>query len=95
VYPGYDRGHLATSSHMNLDDNLRKRANYITNIVPQATNFNQGIWKETESLLACMHLRQGYAMHVFGGVVFTDPSNNFFLESHGIQTPNYMYAILI
>lgn len=47
VHPGFDRGHLAPSSHMSLNKELRKRANYMTNIVPQAKVLNEGIWKTT------------------------------------------------
>lgn len=36
VHPGYDRGHLVMSNHMDSDSALIRRANYMSNIVPQS-----------------------------------------------------------
>lgn len=47
VNPKYNRGHLVPSSHMSVDQQLRDKANYMTNIVPQAKVLNDGIWKST------------------------------------------------
>jgi endonuclease G len=50
VNPGFNRGHLVPSGHMCANNLQRCQANYMTNIVPQAVNFNGGIWQQTEQL---------------------------------------------
>lgn len=34
-------------------------------------------------------------MKVYGGVVFGDTSNDYFLSSHGIRTPRYFWKTII
>lgn len=96
---GYDRGHLVTSGHMNSDQSLRKRANLMTNIVPQATKFNQGIWHRAEQI--CESYRR-HGVVVYGGVKYNESLNDIFLISHGkrqlnqgIPTPDYFWKVVI
>lgn len=42
VVAGWDRGHLVTSNHMDYSSDYIRAANYMTNIVPQVSTFNQG-----------------------------------------------------
>jgi endonuclease G, mitochondrial len=90
---GYDRGHLVTSSHMDMSSFDRRQAHYMTNILPQISNFNQGIWQKTELLTSCVRLLR--PITVYGGVIFDDPSNDFFLKSHGVKTPDYWWKVLV
>lgn len=92
VRPGFDRGHLVTSGHMDQTQALRIRSHYMSNIVPQVKSFNEGIWAEAERITSCKRER---GIQVYGGVVYTDPSNDYFLESHGIATPDFMWKVLI
>lgn len=93
IYAGYDRGHLVTSNHMDYDADFIKRANYMTNIVPQVSSFNQNVWLDAENVAECY--RDIAPVQVYGGVVYTDPSNDFFLASHGIRTPEYFWKAVI
>ena len=90
---GYDRGHLVTSNHMDFDDITIREAHYMTNIVPQIQTFNQGIWQETELITECY--RDHEFIQIYGGLVYSDPSNDFFLQSHGIKTPEYFWKVLV
>ena len=93
VVSGWDRGHLVASNHMDYDAAYLLSANYMTNIVPQLASFNQGLWKETESITECY--RDIAPIQVIGGVIYSDASNDFFVSSHGIKTPDYFWKALI
>jgi endonuclease G len=89
----YDRGHLVTSYHMNTDYLTRHQAHYMTNILPQASKLNQGIISYTEKMTYIASKIN--PVTVIGGVIFNDSSNDYFMESHNIKTPDYFYKILI
>ena len=93
IRSGYDRGHLVTSNHMDYDATYIRRANYMTNIVPQVSSFNQGIWVKAENVAECY--RDIAPVDVYGGVVYGDASNDYFLASHGIPTPEFFWKTII
>lgn len=90
---GYDLGHLVRSGDMSTNYTTRREANYITNILPQISSFNRGIWYKTEIIASAMARLQ--TVKIYGGVIFNDTSNDYFLESHGVKTPDLWYKILI
>ena len=93
VVPGWDRGHLVTSNHMDTNAEYILRANYMTNIVPQASTFNQGIWLAAENVAECY--RDLTPLRVVGGVVYSDIANDYFVTSHGIPTPEYFWKVIL
>ena len=93
VVSGWDRGHLVASNHMDYDSAYLLSANYMTNIVPQLSSFNQGLWKETENITECY--RDLASVQVIGGVIYYDTSNDFFVSSHGIKSPDFFWKTLI
>jgi endonuclease G len=46
---GYDRGHLISSADRMSRSVLNSETFLLTNMSPQAPNFNRGVWKELES----------------------------------------------
>jgi endonuclease G len=91
----YDRGH---GNHQNIWDHdkaFMKITNYMSNIVPQEKNQNrQGLWRHSEKLTECY--RDEGTVKIFGGNVWgTDESNDFFVKSHGVVTPDHLFKILI
>ena len=93
VMPGWDRGHLVTSNHMDYNADYILRANYMSNVVPQVAVFNQGIWLAAENVAECY--RDLAPVQVYGGVVFTDTRNDFFLASHGVPTPERFWKVIV
>lgn len=93
VVPGWDRGHLVTSNHMDYNADYILRANYMSNVVPQVSVFNQGIWLHAENVAECY--RDLAPVQVYGGVVFNDPGNDFFLASHGVPTPDLLWKVIV
>jgi len=88
----WDRGHLVASNHMDFDTNYLLRANYMSNIVPQLASVNRGVWKETENITECY--RELAPINVIGGVVYNDTKNDFFVQSHGIKSPDFFWKTL-
>lgn len=89
----YDRGHLVPSRDMSYSNMSRHQSHYMTNILPQISTFNQGIWLETE--IIARKLTKNVSVSVFGGVIFNNTDNDYFLGTHNIRTPDYFYKILI
>ena len=51
------------------------------------------MWKETENITECY--RDIAPIQVIGGVIYSDATNDFFLASHGIKSPDYFWKTLI
>jgi len=91
----YDRGH---GVHQNIWDHSRElmiKSNSMANIVPQASKLNRhGVWRFTEVLTECF--RDLGKVEVWGGVVWgNDQSNDLFVKSHGVVTPDYLWKLII
>lgn len=93
IVPGWDRGHLVTSNHMDMNSTTIRQANLMSNIAPQASRFNQGIWVEAEIVVECY--RDLAPVQVVGGLVYEDDANDYFIESHGIATPEYFWKVIL
>lgn len=90
----YDRGHLVPANHMDSDPKAIHDSNYMTNIVPQAANANRGAWLLTEEIIECQ--RDKEELLVIGGVIWgNNPSDDYFLKSHGIKTPDALWKVII
>ena len=46
---GYDRGHLAPAGDMSFSLTAMSESFYLSNMTPQETGFNRGIWRQLES----------------------------------------------
>ncbi|KDO26837.1 DNA/RNA non-specific endonuclease [Saprolegnia parasitica CBS 223.65] len=90
---GYDRGHLVASNLMDTDEEMIHEAHYMTNILPQISSFNQGIWAKTEALEDCY--RDLHPITTYGGVVFTDASNDIFVDKWGVKTPDFWWKVVL
>ncbi len=90
----YDRGHLVPANHLDYSKKAIKQSNYMTNILPQAANMNRGAWLLTEEIVECY--RDIDELLVIGGVIWGgNPKDNYFLESHGITTPDAFWKVVI
>ena len=93
VHAGYDRGHLVTSNHMDGNAAWLAAANHMSNVVPQVSTFNQGLWLDVENVAECY--RDVAPVRVIGGLVYNDPSNDYFVASHGVRTPDIFWKLII
>src|SRR5690606_9404644 len=95
--PRFHRGHLVPVNHLDEDPVAMSESNLMTNIVTQLAEHNSHTWGRTEQLIDCM--RDIRPVEVIGGVVYGDSpenqANDFFVDSHGIRTPEAFWKVLI
>ena len=90
----YDRGHLVPANHLDGSKESIKQTNFMTNILPQVANMNRGAWLQTEEIVECY--RDIQLLEVWGGVIWgDDPDNDYFVESHGITTPDAFWKVVL
>jgi len=90
----YDRGHLVPANHLDFSKKAIKQSNYMTNILPQAANMNRGAWLLTEEITECY--RDIDELLIIGGVIWgNNPDNDFYVNSHGVKTPDAFWKVII
>lgn len=91
----YHRGHGVHQNIWDHDRNVMKESNSMANIVPQASKLNAyGVWRQTEELTECW--RDKGKVTVWGGVIWgRDASNDHFMGSHGVATPDYLWKLIL
>jgi endonuclease G len=90
----YDRGHQVPANHLDSSATAIKQTNFMTNILPQAANMNRGAWLATEELIECY--RDIAELLVVGGVIWgNNPSDDYFIKSHGVATPDAFWKVVI
>lgn len=95
----YHRGHLVNANLFDGNRKLMDETFYMTNIVPQNSVSNFGAWKQTEVIQECWRgdedAGKANKIIMLAGPLYSDPSNDHFLKSHGVRTPEYMWKLLI
>ena len=90
----YDRGHQVPANHMDNSEDSIRQTNYMTNILPQASNMNRGAWYQTEKITECY--RDIAELLVIGGVIWGNNStDDYFLQSHGVRTPDAFWKVIV
>lgn len=90
----YDRGHLTPANHLDYSDSAIRATNTMTNILPQVASMNRGAWLLTEEIVECY--RDIDELLVIGGVIWgDDPTDDYFVQSHGIQTPDAFWKVIV
>lgn len=91
---GYDRGHQVPANHLDGSETAIMQSNYMTNILPQTSQMNRGAWERTEEIIECY--RDIEDLDVIGGVIWgNNPSDDFFVKSHGVQTPDAFWKVIL
>lgn len=89
---GYDRGHLAPAADMAFDEEAMRYSFLLSNISPQAKNFNKGIWRELEELTRNW-AKQNKALYVISGPVLSqNPKGEI---GNGVAVPSAYYKVLL
>lgn len=66
---GYDRGHLAPAGDFKFSRRMMQETFFMSNMTPQAPQFNRGIWKQLEELVRRWALRDNGLYVVTGPVL--------------------------
>jgi len=90
----FDRGHLVPANHMDSDKTAIYESNYMTNILPQASNMNRGAWLQSEELIECF--REQEDLFVLGGAVYDKSYDRYswFKDSHNVDNPSFFWKII-
>ena len=82
------------ANHLDYSKTAIKQTNYMTNILPQAAKMNRGAWLQTEEITECY--RDIEDLLVIGGVVWGESSeDDYFIDSHGVKTPDAFWKVII
>lgn len=94
-HPKFDRGHGVPVNHFDYNQDIADSTNSFSNVVPHSAPLNRrGLWRYTDKLIECE--RENGPVEVYGGVIWgEDVDNDYFVKSHGITTPDYLYKIII
>jgi endonuclease G len=91
---GYDRGHQVPANHLDASPVAIRQSNFMTNILPQVSQMNRGAWLLTEEIVECY--RDIDELLVIGGTIWGDnPDDDYFLQSHGVETPDAFWKVII
>ena len=87
---GYDRGHMCPSADRTLTVTANSQTFYLTNMVPQAANNNQGPWADLENDLRTI-ARTGKELFIISGGTFSASSNKI---GSGVVVPDQTFKVI-
>lgn len=88
---GYDRGHLCPAADMGFSPTSMEESFFMSNISPQAPDFNRGIWKELETEVRKWAIKE-HKIYVVTGPVFSD--NKGTIGADQVLVPGYFFKII-
>ncbi|SOD78977.1 DNA/RNA non-specific endonuclease [Spirosoma fluviale] len=90
---GYDRGHLAPAGDFKFSQRMMRETFYMSNITPQAPDFNRGIWKELEELVRTWAIRDKGIYVVTGAVL--KPGLPTIGKTTEVSVPEKFYKVIL
>jgi len=88
---GYDRGHLCPAADMDFNPIAMDESFLMSNISPQAPDFNRGIWKELETEVRNWAKKER-KIYVVTGPVFKD--NKGTIGAGKVLVPGYFFKVI-
>ena len=90
---GYDRGHMTKSADRTAGNTDNAATFYLTNIVPQMADLNQGVWANFENALSDS-ARNGRAVYVITGPQYSSSHGLTFLKNEGkVAVPDSTWKV--
>ena len=89
---GYDRGHLCPAGDRRFSEAAYNQTFYTSNISPQDSEFNAGIWNELEQQVRRWARRYGRVYVITGGVLREGLKT---IGSEGVAVPREFYKVVI
>jgi endonuclease G len=87
---GYDRGHMCPSADRTLTTLANSNTFYLTNMIPQASNNNQGPWAALENESRTL-VRGGKQLFIISGGTFSASSNTI---GNGLVVPDQTFKVI-
>ncbi len=88
---GYDRGHLVPAADMKLNSKSMSDTFFMTNMTPQNSSFNSGVWNALEGHIRSEVLKLGPATVITAPVLLTTDSYDKIRS--GVSVPEEYYKI--
>lgn len=89
---GYDRGHLCPSADRTISYAANNETFLMSNMSPQAPQFNRGIWKKLEERTRKHVRKDSLLLYIVTGPVLEDSLDE--IGPNGVDIPNYFYKIM-
>ena len=89
---GYDRGHLAPAADMGFSKITMAESFYYSNMSPQVSGFNRGIWKQLEERTRNWAIEYD-SLYIVVGPIFSDSMKN--IGPHRVAVPNSYYKVIL
>ena len=90
---GYSRGHLAPAGDMAFSEKAMQESFYMSNMTPQISGFNGGIWRELEETVRDWAYQNG-ELYVATGPIFTKVTKKIGKTSK-VGVPDAFYKIIV
>ena len=91
---GYDRGHMMRSADRTLTNFENATTFYLSNVVPQTADLNQGVWASEEVYIAALARVSNKELYIITGPAFTGPARTIKDEGK-IRIPDYTWKIVV
>lgn len=88
---GYDRGHLCPAADMGFNPVAMEESFLMSNISPQAPDFNRGIWKELETTVRNWALKD-HKILIVTGPIFKNSMGT--IGPDQVLVPGYFFKII-
>lgn len=88
---GYDRGHLCPAAAMKINTKAMRESFYMSNMSPQAPEFNRGKWKSLEAKIRQLTV-QNDSLYVITGPVFQN--NKGEIGPDEVTVPGYYFKVI-
>ena len=93
---GFDRGHMARSFDRTAANGDNASTFYLTNIVPQQADLNQGVWAQFENALGDSAQKGGRAVYIITGPLYSRSHSLTFLKNEGkVAVPDSTWKIAL
>lgn len=90
---GYDRGHLVPAADMAFDLEAMEQSFLMSNISPQARNFNQGVWRELEETIRSWTFKWNKLYIVTGPVLGSNVKGR--IGENDVSVPVAYYKVVL
>ena len=90
---GYDRGHLAPAADFKFSQRMMRETFFMSNITPQAPQFNRGIWSDLENQVR-VWARRDKGLYVVTGPVLK-PGLPTIGKSNEVSVPAKFYKVIL
>ena len=89
---GYDRGHLAPAADMSFSVRTMSESFYMSNMSPQAPQFNRGVWSRLEKQVRHFAKREGRIVVVTGPILPAEKTIT--IGASRVTVPQYYYKVI-